>query len=46
MLSLIANNGYTPGTFQITQILLDRSKDVYATCSDLKKKGGNTVRAK
>ena len=29
-LSNISNNGYNPSTFQITQILLDRSKDLYA----------------
>ena len=30
LLSQISNNGYNPGTFQITQIILDRLKDVYA----------------
>ena len=29
-LNNISNNGYNPSTFQITQILLDRSKDLYA----------------
>lgn len=40
MLSQISNNGYTPGTFQITQIILDRLKDVYAGC----KKGSQPVK--
>ncbi len=30
LLSNINNSGYTSGTFQITRILLDRAKDVYA----------------
>ena len=38
LLSQISNNGYNPGTFQITQIILDRLKDVYANC----KKGSQT----
>lgn len=29
LLSSISNNGYTSGTFQITQVLLDRSRDLY-----------------
>lgn len=32
LLSQICNNSYSPGSFQITQILLDRFKDVYAAC--------------
>lgn len=32
LLSQISNNSYSPCTFQITQILLDRAKDVYAAC--------------
>jgi hypothetical protein len=39
-LSLIANNGYVPATFQITQILLERTKDVFAAS----KKGSSTTR--
>jgi hypothetical protein len=39
-LSQISNNGYIPGTFQITQIILDRLKDVYAGC----KKGSQQVK--
>lgn len=31
LLSLIANNGYNPSTFQVTQILLERMKDLYAS---------------
>lgn len=31
VLTSISNNGYTSGTFQITQVLLDRSKDLYAS---------------
>ena len=41
-LAQIANNGYVSGTFQITQILLDREKDLYAAS----KKGGNTVKGR
>lgn len=44
ILSLIANNSYSSGTFQITQVLLDRSKDVYGAWSDLRKRGGSTLR--
>jgi len=40
LLSQISNNGYTPATFQITQIILDRLKDVYAGC----KKGGQQIK--
>lgn len=40
LLSQIANNGYNPGSFQITQIILDRLKDVYAGC----KKGNQPVK--
>lgn len=40
LLSQISNNGYTPGTFQITQIILDRLKDVYAGC----KKGSQPIK--
>ena len=29
-LSHISNNGYNPSTFQVTQVLLDRCKDLYA----------------
>ena len=32
LLSQISNNSYSPCSFQITQILMDRAKDVYATC--------------
>lgn len=32
LLSQICNNGFIPGTFQITEVLLDRLKDVYAAC--------------
>ena len=32
LLSQISSNSYTPSTFQIAQILLDRTKDIYATC--------------
>lgn len=32
LLSQICNNSYNPGSFQITQILLDRFKDVYTAC--------------
>lgn len=32
LLSQISSNPYSPSTFQITQILMDRSKDVYAAC--------------
>ena len=42
VLNSISNNGYISGTFQITQVLLDRSKDVYAAT----KKGGNVIRGK
>jgi hypothetical protein len=42
ILASIANNGYVPGTFQITQVLLDRAKDVYAAT----KKGANTLTAR
>lgn len=31
LLSRISNNGYNAGTFQISQILLDRQKDVFAS---------------
>jgi hypothetical protein len=40
LLSQISNNGYIPGTFQITQIILDRLKDVYAGC----KKGSQPIK--
>jgi len=40
LLSNIANNGYSPATFQVTQVLLHRSKDVYCAWADLRKKGG------
>jgi hypothetical protein len=40
VLSSISNNGYVPGTFQITQVLLDRTKDVYAAT----KKGANITK--
>jgi hypothetical protein len=30
ILSSVANTGYNSGTFQITQVLLDRLKDLYA----------------
>lgn len=36
LLSQISSNSYAQGSFQITQIILDRLKDVYAEC----KKGG------
>jgi len=39
LLSRISNNGYNPGTFQISQILLDRLKDVFASS----KKTGTTT---
>ena len=42
VLNSISNNGYTSGTFQITQVMLDRSKDVYAAT----RKGGSVVRGK
>ena len=32
LLSQISNNSYSPCTFQITQILMDREKDLYASC--------------
>jgi hypothetical protein len=32
ILANICNHGYNAGTFQITQVLLDRSKDVYGAC--------------
>jgi hypothetical protein len=32
LLSQITNNSYAPCSFQITQILMDRAKDVYAAC--------------
>jgi hypothetical protein len=40
LLSQIGNNGYNPGSFQITQIILDRLKDVYAGC----KKGNSSIK--
>ena len=40
LLSQIGNNGYNSGSFQITQIILDRLKDVYAGC----KKGSNPIK--
>jgi hypothetical protein len=32
LLAQICNNGYSAGTFQITQILMERMKDVYGAC--------------
>lgn len=32
LLSQISNNSYSPSTFQITQVLMERSKDIYAAC--------------
>ena len=32
LLSQISSNTYVPCTFQVTQIMLDRAKDVYAAC--------------
>ena len=39
LLSQISNNSYSPCSFQITQILMDRAKDVYATCRKNQGKG-------
>ena len=39
-LANISNNGYNPSTFQVTQVLLERSKDLYAAV----KKGPPTQR--
>ena len=36
LLSHVSNNGYSPCGFQVSQIMMDRSKDLYAAC----KKGG------
>ena len=36
LLTQICSHSYSPCTFQITQILLDRSKDLYSSC----RKGG------
>jgi hypothetical protein len=41
ILSSVANTGYNSGTFQITQVLLDRLKDLYAAT---RKSGGNPVK--
>lgn len=38
ILSSVANTGYNSGTFQITQVLLDRLKDLYAAT---RKSGGS-----
>jgi hypothetical protein len=40
LLAHIANSGYSPATFQVGQVLLHRSKDVYCAWADLRKKGG------
>jgi hypothetical protein len=40
LLGQIANNGYSPATFQVTQVLLRRAQDVYCAWADLRKKGG------
>ena len=32
ILSQISSSSYTPSTFQLAQVLLDRSKDVYTAC--------------
>jgi hypothetical protein len=40
LLSSIANTGYNSGTFQITQVLLDRFKDLFAAT----KKGGSSLK--
>ena len=36
LLSHISNNGYSPCSFHVSQIIMDRSKDLYAAC----RKGG------
>lgn len=40
LLGQIASNGYSAGTFQVTQVLLRRAQDVYCAWADLRKKGG------
>ena len=38
ILSTISKAGFTAGTFQVSQVLLDRSKDLYEHLMDSKKK--------
>jgi hypothetical protein len=40
ILSSVANTGYNSGTFQITQVLLDRLKDLFAAT---RKGTGSTI---
>jgi hypothetical protein len=38
LLNSIAKNGYTAASFQITQVHLDRSKDLFEAVSELRRK--------
>lgn len=42
ILSTIAKQGYNSGSFQITQVILDRVKDLFAFSNESRKKGNAT----
>ncbi len=41
ILSTISKAGFTAGTFQVSQVLLDRSKNLYEQLAESKRKGGS-----
>ena len=41
LLSTISKAGFTAGTFQVSQVLLDRSKDLYEQLVESKRRGGS-----
>lgn len=46
ILSSISKGGYNAGSFQITQVILDRNKDVFSFTNEARKKGNFSVSQK
>lgn len=46
LLLAVSKGGFSSGLFQITQVILDRNKDLFAYCNDAKRKYSTTEMSK